>query len=102
MPCKKRFNYRRTPDLFWWRDRFLWLQKFENFSYKAIDFLLTELNIESYKDVKKVEKGEFIGEIRLAQRLLKYPVSAKEKLAWKSMDELRIIFQRLEPELKRS
>ena len=51
---------------------------------------------------ERLEKGELIGEIRLAQRLLKHPLSSKEELAWKSVDELRIIFQRLEPELKRS
>ncbi len=59
---------------------------------------------EGIKEGQKdgLEKGELIGEIRLAQRLLKRMVSDQEELAWKSLDELRTIFQQLEPELERS
>ncbi len=45
------------------------------------------------------DKGELVGEIRLAQRMLKRPVSPKQELAEKPVEELREIFQQLETEL---
>ncbi len=47
-----------------------------------------------------IEKGELIGKIHLAQRLLKRPVTPKKKLLEKSPKELRAILKKLEAELK--
>lgn len=42
------------------------------------------------------KKGILIGEILMAQRLLKYPFSAKEELTIKSIEELQDILRQLE------
>ncbi len=42
------------------------------------------------------QKGELIGGIRMAQRVLKHPVDSAEELNQYSVDELQQIFQRLE------
>ncbi len=49
-----------------------------------------------------MEIGEFIGGIRLAQRMLKRPVSPKQELAEKPVEELQDILHRLEAELDES
>jgi predicted transposase YdaD len=48
---------------------------------------------------KGLNKGELIGEIRLAQKILKRPVSSRVALAKKSLKALKAIFQELEAEL---
>jgi len=47
-----------------------------------------------------LEKGKIIGKIRLAQRLLKHPITPEKKLLEKSPKELRAILKKLEIELK--
>ncbi len=46
-----------------------------------------------------LEKGEFIGEIRMAQRVLKRPISEKDDLMQCSMEELNPLFQSLQEDL---
>ncbi len=46
-----------------------------------------------------VEKGELIGNIRMAQRFLKRRLTPKEKLVLKNTDELRIMLKKLESAL---
>ncbi len=48
---------------------------------------------------KGMEKGELIGEIRMAQRVLKRPLSPRDTLAQKSLDELHQLLRELEAEL---
>lgn len=59
---------------------------------------------EGRKDGQKdgIEKGELIGEIRLAQRLLKREPALVAELAEKSLQELQELFQSLETELANS
>jgi len=38
------------------------------------------------------EQGRLIGEIQMAQRILKYPIASEKELAQKKMEELNIIF----------
>ena len=45
------------------------------------------------------EKGGVIGEIRMAQRVLKQKVSSKDELKKKSLDELKAILAELESRL---
>ncbi len=47
-----------------------------------------------------VEEGELIGEIRMAQRILKRTVSSKDELAQKNTEELKQMFQQIEAELR--
>ncbi|OQX08731.1 MAG: hypothetical protein BWK80_47815 [Desulfobacteraceae bacterium IS3] len=46
-----------------------------------------------------INKGELIGEIRMAQRILKRTVSSRQELAEKPVEELKEIFHLLESEL---
>jgi len=46
-----------------------------------------------------VDKGELIGNIRMAQRFLKRRVISKEKLVLKSTEELRVMLEKLESKL---
>lgn len=46
-----------------------------------------------------INKGELIGEIRLAQKILKRPVSSRDALAKKSLKALKAVFQELETDL---
>ena len=46
-----------------------------------------------------MEKGRLIGEIQMAQRILKYPIASEKELAQKNMEELNMIFQELDSEL---
>ncbi|MBU0567172.1 DUF2887 domain-containing protein [bacterium] len=48
---------------------------------------------------KGMEKGRLIGEIQMAQRILKYPIASEKELAQKKMEELNMIFQQLDSEL---
>jgi predicted transposase YdaD len=48
---------------------------------------------------KGMDKGELIGEIRILQRILKYPQSSKTELARKNSKELRSMLKKLESEL---
>ncbi|MBU1487461.1 DUF2887 domain-containing protein [bacterium] len=45
------------------------------------------------------EQGRLIGEIQMAQRILKYPIASEKELAQKKMEELNMIFQQLDSEL---
>ncbi|MCP4107421.1 MAG: hypothetical protein GY749_18060, partial [Desulfobacteraceae bacterium] len=45
-----------------------------------------------------MDQGELIGEIRMAQRILKHPVSSKDALAQKNVEELKEMFQQIEAE----
>ncbi|MCP4110213.1 MAG: hypothetical protein GY749_32610, partial [Desulfobacteraceae bacterium] len=47
---------------------------------------------------KGMDQGELIGEIRMAQRILKHPVSSKDALAQKNVEELKEMFQQIEAE----
>jgi len=47
-----------------------------------------------------LEKGKIIGKIRLAQRLLKHPITPEKKLLDQTPKELRAILKKLEIELK--
>jgi predicted transposase/invertase (TIGR01784 family) len=47
-----------------------------------------------------IEKGELIGKIHLAQRLLKRPVTPKKKLLEQSLKDLKATLKQLEAELK--
>ncbi|OQY58356.1 MAG: hypothetical protein B6245_12345 [Desulfobacteraceae bacterium 4572_88] len=49
--------------------------------------------------VDKGDKGELIGNIRMAQRFLKRRVISKEKLVLKSTEELRVMLEKLESKL---
>ncbi len=46
-----------------------------------------------------IEKGELIGEIHMAQRVLKRPQSAKEELIQMNLDALRDLLRQLEADL---
>ncbi len=48
---------------------------------------------------KGMDKGELIGEIRILQRILKYPQISKTELTQKSSKELRKLLKKLESEL---
>jgi len=48
---------------------------------------------------KGMEKGELIGEIRIAQRLLKRPLSSKDTLSRQSLAELQQLLRQLKDEL---
>lgn len=65
---------------------------------------LKEGILEGFKEGEKdgLERGELIGEIRIAQRVLKRPISSRETLEQKKLEELRSLFQKLEPELDKS
>ncbi|MCP4112070.1 MAG: hypothetical protein GY749_42175 [Desulfobacteraceae bacterium] len=57
------------------------------------------------KGIKKgveegMNQGELIGEIRMAQRILKCTVSSKDELAQKNTEELKQMFQQIEAELR--
>jgi len=45
------------------------------------------------------EQGRLIGEILMAQRILRLPIVSEKELAQKNMEELNIIFQQLDSEL---
>ncbi|GEM_PF-2529609 len=47
-----------------------------------------------------LDKGEILGRIRLAQQLLKQPISPKEALAEKNEAELLLILKHLETSLQ--
>lgn len=49
---------------------------------------------------KGMDKGELIGEIRLAQRILKRPVTPRKTLAEKTLKALKEEFQELETALE--
>jgi len=49
-----------------------------------------------------LDKGELIGNIKFAQRLLKQPLSSKKELAKKTEEELKSILAQLEAELESS
>ncbi len=51
------------------------------------------------KENGSIDKGELLGEIRATQRFLTHPVSPKEELAEKRMEELNALFQELQTEL---
>ncbi len=59
---------------------------------------LIQMGVEKGID-KGIDKGELIGEIRLAQRILKRPVSSKKVLARKNTEYLKKMFQQLEVDL---
>jgi len=48
-----------------------------------------------------LERGQLIGAIHLAQRLLRQPLTPMQELQQKSLDDLRELSQRLEQELAR-
>jgi len=50
--------------------------------------------------IEGIGKGEVIGKIHLAQRLLKHPTTPKKKLLAQSPKELRALLKKLEAELK--
>lgn len=47
-------------------------------------------------------EGEVMGEIRMAQRMLKLPVNSVEELSQKSFEELQVLLQELEIQLHKS
>lgn len=47
-----------------------------------------------------LSKGELIGKIQFAQKVLRLPISAKEDLTLKSHEELRAVLQQLEGEVE--
>ncbi|MCP4646967.1 MAG: hypothetical protein GY852_04420 [bacterium] len=62
------------------------------------DLMDTVAGKQIYKE--GVEEGELIGEIRMAQRILKRTVSSKDELAQKNTEELKQMFQQIEAELR--
>lgn len=49
---------------------------------------------------KGLDQGEVIGKIRLAQQVLRRPLSSKKELAHKTVDDLKSMLKRLETELE--
>ena len=47
------------------------------------------------------KKGELIGEIRMAQKILKQPVTSRDELTQKSVEELQKLFENLEAYLNK-
>ena len=47
-----------------------------------------------------IHKGELIGKIQLAQRMLNHPISSQKELAQKSMKALKAILHQLDVELQ--
>ncbi len=86
------------------------LQRFPAMGRKELDKMLNLIPLEETTAVKEIiqlskdegrEEGELIGQIHLAQRLMRKPLTPREKLVEQSIDELSAILDMLEPELSR-
>ncbi len=80
------------------------LQRFPGLTSKEINKMLELTPLEKTVAGQEliqmgVDMGELIGEIRLAQRILKRPVSSKKVLARKNTKDLKKMFQQLEVDL---
>ncbi|MCI0695446.1 Rpn family recombination-promoting nuclease/putative transposase [candidate division KSB1 bacterium] len=83
------------------------VQRFPELTEEEVDTMLHLTPIEQTTVGKQIfgrglDKGELIGNIKFAQRLLKQPLSSKEELAKKTEEELKSILQQLEAELESS
>ncbi len=77
------------------------LQRFPGLTIKEIDKMLELTPLEkTVAGQELIWMGELIGEIRMAQRILKRPVSSKDELAQKNTEELKEMFQQIEAELR--
>lgn len=88
------------------------LQRFPNLSYKEIQQMVQLTPLEETKAVRElidmgiergieqgIERGELIGNIQMAQRILKRYVIPKEVLKTKTIDELKTILHSLEADI---
>lgn len=83
---------------------YLILQRFPTIDLQEVTRMLYLTPLEDTKAVRQLmeraqTKGELIGEIRQAQRLLQRPVSTRASLTKKSVKALKAILSKLEPEL---